>query len=167
MRTLNCPRCQEPMRTQTVAAPATPVVIDVCDTGCGGLWLDDADMHTGLDVTDDLQAVSVTPCRTPDCGQPASCPICGEPMQRYRWNYTSPVTLDQCAAGHGTWVDAGEVQAMEEFEEHEILPDDQKARLRLRIGIDRLEIEERRWQEINATGNPLLRLLEIAWGRFL
>ena len=103
MRTLNCPRCSEPMTARTVLAGSTAVLIDVCADRCGGIWLDSQDMETGLDVTDDLQQVVVTQSYVPDCRLPAPCPVCSEPMQRYRWNYTSPVTLDHCAAGHGTF----------------------------------------------------------------
>lgn len=141
MRTLICPRCNELLQTRAVTAGSTVVFIDACTGGCAGIWLDDQDMHSGLDVTDDLQQVVLTPCKTPDCGPPAPCPICQEPMLRYRWNYTSPVTLDQCANGHGTWIDGGEVLAMEEFEEHEVLPEEQQKKLRARLGMDYLELE--------------------------
>ena len=122
MRTLNCPRCRTPLETRPVATASGPVVVDVCTTGCGGVWLDSDDMSAGLDVTDDLQALTVAPTRTPDTSLPVNCPICDTVMVRYRWNYTSPVVLDQCEGGHGTWVDGGEVQAMEEFEEQDVLP---------------------------------------------
>ena len=54
-------------------------------------------------------------------------------MHRYRWNYNSPVTLDQCTSGHGTWIDGGEVQAMEEFEEKDCLPACGQEKLRARL----------------------------------
>src|SRR5438477_704866 len=141
MATLNCPRCNQAMATQTVQATTTPVVIDVCATGCGGIWLDAADMSMGLDVTDDLQQVTVTCSATPDTSQPAPCPVCHQVMDRYRWNYTSPVTLDQCPEGHGTWIDAGEVQAMEAFEDRDVLTDAKRTELEGRLGMAREEVE--------------------------
>jgi Zn-finger nucleic acid-binding protein len=141
MRQLNCPRCDQPMVLQTIASGSSWVIVDVCATGCGGIWLDEVDMQSGFDVTDDLQAVDVQPSRTPDISQPAACPICHQRMQRYRWNYTSPVTLDQCSESHGTWIDAGEVQAMEAYEEQEVLPDSKKQQLQARLGLDRMELE--------------------------
>jgi Zn-finger nucleic acid-binding protein len=167
MRTLNCPRCSEPMQTRTVGTGTGVVLIDICDPGCAGIWLDEQDMSAGLDVTDDLQQAVLSPCRTPDCGQPAPCPICQEPMQRYRWNYTSPVVLDQCPAGHGTWIDAGEVQAMEEFEERETIPDEQRVKLRARLGMDRLEGEASKYQGVGRSPSHLYTLVELVWRRFL
>src|SRR5262245_48325586 len=99
-RTLNCPRCQTPMKSRLVAAGDQMVQIDLCETGCAGIWLDADDMSSGLDASDDLHQIPVTRSRTPNCEQPAACPICSATMERYRWNYTSPVTLDQCPAGH-------------------------------------------------------------------
>ncbi len=166
MRTLNCPRCEQPMKCQTVATPNTAVVIDVCATYCGGIWLDDSDMQTGLDVSDDLQVIEYTPCATPDCGQPTACPICGQTMQRYRWNYTSPVTLDQCPAGHGTWIDAGEVQAMEQFEEQEVLAADKKVQLQARLGMERLELEANHLRHVARGRNQILNMIELIWSRY-
>jgi Zn-finger nucleic acid-binding protein len=167
MRTLNCPRCEQAMATQTVSAAAAPVMIDVCATGCGGIWLDAADMAMGLDVTDDLQQVTATPSATPDVAQPAQCPVCHETMDRYRWNYTSPVTLDQCPDGHGTWIDSGEVQAMEAFEERDVLSDAKRAQLEARLGMDREEVETELQRDVGRTGNPLFNLIDRLWGRSL
>jgi hypothetical protein len=91
MRTLNCPRCGTDLQTRTINTATGSVVIDICHPGCAGIWLDASDMSAGLDATDDLQQVVLTPIRTPDLSRPAGCPVCQEPMQRYRWNYTSPV----------------------------------------------------------------------------
>jgi Zn-finger nucleic acid-binding protein len=166
MRTLNCPRCDEPMETRSINAGSGVVTIDVCATGCAGIWLDEHDMQPGFDVTDDLQQAALTPCRTPDCGKPAACPICHELMERYRWNYTSPVTLDQCPAGHGTWIDGGEVQVMEEFEERDVLPADQQAKLRARLGMERLEMAGEHLRPVSTIRTPLFTLLEAIWRRF-
>ena len=167
MRTLNCPRCSEPMTARTVLAGSTAVLIDVCTDRCGGIWLDSQDMETGLDVTDDLQQVVVTQSYVPDCRLPAPCPVCSEPMQRYRWNYTSPVTLDHCAAGHGTWVDGGEVPEMEEFEQHEALPADQQVKLRARLGMDRLQLQADHQRPVAKSTNQLFNLVDLLCSRFV
>lgn len=167
MRTLNCPRCDLPMSTHTIAAGTAVVLVDVCASGCAGIWLDAQDMQLGVDVSDDLQQVTVSPCSVPDTSQPASCPLCRDPMQRYRWNYQSPVILDECATGHGTWIDGGEVQAMEEFEAHETLPAEKQARLRMRMGMDQLELGANHRRHLGGSPIPLHRLVEIIWSRFL
>lgn len=167
MRTINCPRCELQMTSVHVQTAAQLILIDVCATGCGGVWLDDDDMSSGLDVTDDLNSLVVHPSYTPDISQPVGCPICQESMERYRWNYTSPVSLDQCPQGHGTWVDHGEVQAMEEFEEREVLSDKKKAELQVRMGMERLELESGHKRPVGRLPHPALHMLQILWGRFL
>jgi Zn-finger nucleic acid-binding protein len=167
MRTLNCPRCSEPMTAQSVLAGNAAVVIDVCAESCAGIWLDARDMETGLDVTDDLQQVVLTRTYIPDCRQPTLCPVCSEPMLRYRWNYTSPVTLDQCAAGHGTWIDGGEVAEMEEFEEHEVLPADRQVKLRAKLGMDRLQLEADHRRPVAQSHNHMFSLFDLICSRFL
>ena len=166
MRTLNCPRCGTDMQTRTISTAAGGVVIDICHPGCAGIWLDAGDMSAGLDASDDLQQVVLTPIRTPDLGRPANCPICQEPMQRYRWNYTSRVILDQCPAGHGTWIDAGEPQAMEEFEERETISDEQRVNLRARLGMQRLEGEANRLRGAGQNPSELYNLVDLVWRRF-
>ncbi len=167
MRTLNCPRCDTAMQTRTIRTATGAVVIDICAPGCTGIWLDAGDMSAGLDVTDDLQQAVLTPSRTPDLGRSADCPICQETMNRYRWNYTSPVSLDQCPAGHGTWIDAGEVQAMEAFEERETFSDEQRAKLRARLGMQRLEGEANRLRGAGQNPSELYNLVDLVWRRFV
>ena len=167
MRTLNCPRCSEPLAARTVLAGTTAVLVDVCDRSCAGIWLDRQDIEAGLDVTDDLQQVTLTRSYLPDCRQPTLCPVCSDPMQRYRWNYTSPVTLDQCAAGHGTWIDGGEVLAMEEFEEHEVLPAERQVQLRARLGMDHLELAADHLRPVAKSRNQMFNLVDLLCSRFL
>lgn len=167
MRTLNCPRCDLAMTTRTIATPAAVVLVDVCTTGCAGIWLDAHDMQMGLDVSDDLQQIPVSRSYLPDTRQPAPCPLCKATMQRYRWNYQSPVTLDQCPDGHGTWIDGGEVQGMEEFEAHETLPAAKQASLRARLGMDQLELGANHRRPVGGSPSQMLNLMEMVWNRFL
>jgi Zn-finger nucleic acid-binding protein len=155
------------MASRTIGAGAAVILIDVCASGCAGIWLDSNDMAMGLDVTDDLQQVTLSRSYIPDCSRPVPCPVCHTTMQRYRWNYTSPVTLDQCPAGHGTWIDAGEVQAMEEYEEHEMLPAEKQAKLRAQLGMDRLELQAEHHRHVGGSPSHLLNLMEMVWNRFL
>jgi Zn-finger nucleic acid-binding protein len=167
MKTVNCPRCELPMSAAHVDTTRGVTLVDVCTAGCGGIWLDAGDMSSGLDVTDDLQSMVVHPTYTPDTAQPVNCPVCQETMERYRWNYTSPVSLDQCPAGHGTWVDYGEAQAMEEFEEREVLSPEKKTRLQARLGMDRMELQTGHMRDVGRIPHPALNLLHTLWGRFI
>jgi Zn-finger nucleic acid-binding protein len=166
MRSLSCPRCSVPMSPHTVLAGPNAVLIDTCATSCAGIWLDSGDLETGLDVTDDLQQLVLTREYLPDCRQPAGCPICSQQMHRYRWNYTSPVTLDQCPDGHGIWIDGGEVQEMEAFEEHEVLPSERQVQLRAKLGMDRLQLAADHQRPIAKSRNPTFNLVELLCSRF-
>ena len=142
MRTLSCPRCSEPMVAQTVLAGATAVLVDTCAPSCAGIWLDSQDIETGLDVTDDLQQVTLTRAASlPDCRPADSLPrSAASAMQRYRLElylagHVGPVRrrpwdLDRRRRG----------QEMEAFEEHEVLPAERQVQLRARLGMDRLEL---------------------------
>ena len=167
MSASTCPRCGQMLSGQIVATGSGKVTVDVCTTGCGGIWVDNTDIAAGIDVSDDLQSLHVTPSLTPDLSQPVACPVCEQTMIRYRWNYTSPVSLDQCPDGHGTWIDAGEVQAMEQFEEGEVLSDEKKRRLEERLGLDRAEIEAELRRDEGRSSNWLLSVIERVWGRYL
>jgi Zn-finger nucleic acid-binding protein len=155
------------MAPRTVLAGISAVLVDACDKSCAGIWLDACDMEAGLDVTDDLQQVVLSRCYLPDCRQPALCPICGERMLRYRWNYTSPVTLDQCPEGHGIWIDGGEVQEMEAFEEHEVLPPEQQTRLRARLGMDQLQLAADHRRPVARSQNHMFNLVDLICSRFV
>jgi Zn-finger nucleic acid-binding protein len=167
MSASTCPRCGQMLSGHVVATGSGKVTVDVCAAGCGGFWVDNTDVESGIDVSDDLLSLQITPTLTPDLTQPVACPTCEQPMIRYRWNYTSPVTLDQCPDGHGTWIDAGEVQAMEEFEESEVLSEEKKRRLEERLGVDRAEIEADLSRNVGRTSNWLLSAIERVWGRYL
>src|SRR5437879_8951697 len=119
---LACPRCQTPMVPLRVSVDGSAVVVDVCTHACGGVWLDDTDQRSGLDPSDDLPGLLPDPpAAAVDCSGPVLCPVCAGPTERFRWNATSPIFLDACAAGHGTWFDGGELTEMEAWETQQLL----------------------------------------------
>jgi len=140
---LNCPRCRAALLLRRVTVDGRPVLVDVCARGCGGVWLDESDLRSGLDTSDDL--IDVVPASPPvpvtDRDAPVLCPICQGATERFRWNYQSHVLLDRCTAGHGTWIDGGEVQEMEAWETKEALSDPHRSSVMARVHVARLEAE--------------------------
>lgn len=119
------------------------VVVDLCDGGCGGIWVDASDFRSGLKASVDLAGVTSTmplAVMVPR-NQPVICPVCHEQMDRFRWDYHSPVTLDHCSYGHGTWFDGGEPAAMAEWESQQCLAEPLRADLRLALEQARQEGE--------------------------
>jgi uncharacterized protein len=175
MQSLHCPRCESLLHARSVAQERARVVVDLCQLGCGGIWLDADDTRHGDDLLDALaEAITTGPptaFRDLDRNSPIACPVCQVPMRRYRWNYNSPVVLDQCPNGHGTWVDGGELGEMRSIlaSAYEPLAPEQQARLRARLECVRLEVHTR----LTRSGNegrlphPVVKSLECIWTRFL
>lgn len=130
---MKCPRCGQTLVVRKVPVPSGRLVdVVFCESGCRGLWVDEADIRAGLAAStseeleklqgDDeasrwqfLEVDVEHPRPTLNLDQPVCCPRCGAEMFRYRWNATSPAMLDQCRAGHGIWIDGGEVALMREY----------------------------------------------------
>lgn len=174
MEERTCPRCTLALVARTVACPEGPVTVDLCLLGCGGLWLDADDMRHGGDL---MEALETGPSAAPQSGPSIvidrrpriGCPVCGERMTRYRWNYNSPVLLDQCPRGHGSWLDAGEVRQMQEEQDAEVLDPEKQARLKARMAQARLEVQGR----LRAAGPEArapriaITLMNLFWDRYL
>ena len=115
---LNCPRCNAPMRRDTVEG----IELDLC-AGCGGTWYDRDELEQRLTATDppptdapglrsdgefrrkaDTMDTSYLPC-----------PICAKPMTRKNWGRLSGVIVDVCGP-HGLFLDGGEFERIRDFE---------------------------------------------------
>ncbi|HUT74591.1 MAG TPA: zf-TFIIB domain-containing protein [Armatimonadota bacterium] len=137
-----CPRCGNLLREVLVTVGAeTRTAVEACLDGCAGIWVGREDLVAGLQpaMSDDLLRVqegTAEPRSTrwdfleveearrcgpkivlrPEQLEPyIRCVRCGREMDRYRWNMTSPVVLDECRDGHGIWIDAGEIMQMRQF----------------------------------------------------
>ena len=111
---LSCPRCQAALRAQTFGT----VTIDLCDT-CGGHWYDAGEL---------AQIREMPPTERPHtppeaCGprwvdsksREVLCPRCRVALATERFGYTSDLVLDRCGICNGMWVDAGELDRMDEL----------------------------------------------------
>jgi len=85
------------------------VTIDSCPQ-CGGTWFDPGELEPAALGLPDRQAADPVTAR-PWEGEPYACPRCGEELFRY-WYAAEPgrtFLVDGCRAGHGVWLDAGEL----------------------------------------------------------
>lgn len=113
MRERICPVCQIALIPQVHLG----ITIDVCPT-CAGIWFD-ADELTRLRSLDPQILPRIDHQYQPvveRCDPPGErlCPVCAEPLYRYKYLYTSSIELDACEKCGGTWVDNGELIKMEQ-----------------------------------------------------
>jgi Zn-finger nucleic acid-binding protein len=102
-----CPACDEPLLIYELEGVET----DHC-ISCGGTWLDAGELevvveNAGIDPTPLVEALGHTPRGAKTARR---CPRCGKPMRLIRLGRDGAVELDTCPAGHGLWLDRGEME---------------------------------------------------------
>ncbi len=117
-RALSCPGCGATMEVQRLGEQR--VAVDVCPA-CRGLWLDAGELSALLTrpvtLRSDLPTIRRRVAalgRRPDPVVYRRCPLCGATMHRRNFGRVSGVVIDECG-GHGAYLDAGELEAIQEF----------------------------------------------------
>lgn len=99
------------------------IEVRVCPA-CGGVWLEpgelDAIAESWAAITErippDHDAMTKGLEGAKEKQRPlAECPVCGDDTVREEYGLSSGVYVDVCSHGHGTWVDKGELELIEEF----------------------------------------------------
>ncbi|MCB9745996.1 MAG: zf-TFIIB domain-containing protein [Alphaproteobacteria bacterium] len=119
---LLCPRNHGPLTQEVLDGR---VVVDRCPA-CGGVWLDQGEL-TALetlhlhDLDDEAPEEIVPPEESvslafrmaqDEQGLTSLCPKCFEEMGREEHEMGSQVLVDVCPAGHGMWLDGGELDVL-------------------------------------------------------
>ena len=104
---MKCPACDGDLVSRTTEN----VTVDVCDGGCGGIWLDAFELaRVDEALPRELQEVSRDPKLVVDHERKRPCPRCdGVKMQRHFFSATHRVEVDSCPGCGGYWLDAGEL----------------------------------------------------------
>jgi Zn-finger nucleic acid-binding protein len=118
-----CPRCDVPLHQTTYEG----LSLDRCGE-CGGMWTDGTELMTVVrkqqeiftddefkQIRADEEAAVVV--EEDDISDSYDCPTCGRTMNRVNYQYTSGIIIDNCPAGHGTWLDRNELQKIQIFSE--------------------------------------------------
>jgi uncharacterized protein len=118
---MKCPRDGSELETKTYEAK---IEVDACPK-CGGMWLDHGELEAIQETRENdyrkvLGTVSDTVKRSiVEVAQmetaPVGCVKCGTEMDTREYGYCSQIIIDTCPDGHGVWLDAGEIQALEKF----------------------------------------------------
>ena len=182
-----CPRCGRILREVLATTSAgARTAVEACLDGCAGIWVGREDLLAGLQpvMSDELvsvQAGTTAPCNTrwdfleveearrrgpkivltpEQLEQYIRCIRCGKQMNRYRWNMTSSVILDECPDGHGIWLDAGEVMQMRQVLQADVADTNTRSDLRGRLADAKLEYERRARRDPRRENSPLGRLFD-------
>lgn len=102
------------------------VEIDKCIT-CNGVWLDKGELEKiqEIKVNNYQEELSKIPDYVGNAysfsnsrNKPAvDCPVCERELERREYGYCSQILIDSCINGHGVWLDANELEALEIFYE--------------------------------------------------
>ena len=119
---MRCPRC----RTDLVPERYEGTEIDRCPR-CEGVWLDTGELTRIVDtvrvaiprrVVRETLAAAFGGVPPDEVRTITPCPRCNAPTQAINYDYASGVVLDRCPDGHGTWLDAGELEKVQAHHEH-------------------------------------------------
>lgn len=117
---LLCPRDRTRLRTRTYEGD---VHADICPS-CGGVWLESAELERVQetlehDYAGELGGIAAVAQAYEMARQKArpdiACPRCAEPLSPSEYGYCSRILIDACRRCGGHWLDAGEIQALEQF----------------------------------------------------
>ena len=91
------------------------VTTDVCESSCGGLWLDCGEIR---DLDEPHEGFGEALRRVLEQGAPRSrkgrlrCPACSTPMREHRYRGIARVLIDECYACGGFFLDPGELRSI-------------------------------------------------------
>lgn len=105
---MKCPVCGKEMVQETFG-----VDVEVCESGCKGIWFDRGKLRMLLESNEGLSAALEAALRHPrnndDKRGPIKCPKCSIPMQTHRFNRAREVNVDECYNCGGFFLDSGEI----------------------------------------------------------
>jgi len=106
---MRCPVCENTLTEMTVA----DVTVDVCQGGCGGIWLDQSELEKVDELKESAGSVLLQVERAPDVlvdhVKTRHCPRCGGVLERRFYTPKRVVEVDECPTCGGFWLDVGEL----------------------------------------------------------
>ncbi len=106
---MNCPACAAPLEALKVES----LVVDVCRSGCGGLWFDNFELQR-VDALDEQLGTALAHMEFNPTDivltEKRPCPKCvGFTMLQHKFSREKPVLVDECPSCGGIWLDGGEL----------------------------------------------------------
>jgi hypothetical protein len=121
---MKCPRDGNPLASQKYESD---IVVDQCPS-CSGIWLDQGELEKAQSLLEHDYSTQLSTTDTVgrayemarQKARPAvSCPKCSQALHAEEYAYCSQILIDRCTTCRGIWCDAGEIQALEQFFEHQ------------------------------------------------
>lgn len=111
---MNCPACQHKL----TRLKAGKVWLDACHGGCGGIWFDANELEKTNQFksrAQDWLQVRRDPAVIVDPARDRKCPRCKTVMlERRLFSLGTGVEMDCCPKCDGVWLDAGELETIQE-----------------------------------------------------
>lgn len=111
-RQIDCPRCAVGLVEEEIEEATITVAVERCPQ-CNGKLFRIRDLAKIDDIVEprviELRAIP----RTEEQLAPLDCPICGQPMEKYRHDRDRQVVVDRCHPCRHLWLDGGELKAIQ------------------------------------------------------
>ncbi len=105
---MKCPVCGEEMVQENLG-----VNVDVCETGCKGMWFDQDELVMLDENNEGLGAALENALRHPRSNDgargPIDCPKCAIPLHTHAYRGDREVRVDECYNCGGFFLDSGEL----------------------------------------------------------
>lgn len=113
---MNCPACNNELTAKTIG----DIAVDVCDNGCGGIWFDNFELQKFDEpcesVPEELLNIQTNQNIKVKLDLRYHCPKCDDiVMMRHPFSFKGQVTVDECPACGGIWLDQGELIQIREL----------------------------------------------------
>jgi len=115
---MKCPACDNPLKEYDAGS----VVIDICDTGCSGIWFDAGELEEVDESAEPFPAELLRANKNSkvvlDHYKPRPCPRCSNSLlSRRLYDPASEIELDECLQCAGLWLDIGELELLRDENE--------------------------------------------------
>lgn len=121
---MDCPKCNVAFETTIYEG----VEIDQCKK-CGATWLDDGEVGKIVDIEEETfspeliretltHAFEGIPQEEKDSS--VSCPKCHSNMFPVNYSYSSGIIVNRCPNHHGIWLDRGELEKLQIYNEDQV-----------------------------------------------
>lgn len=112
---LSCPSC----RRELAEVHAYGVKLEVCNTGCGGVWFDKNELDKFDEVGEPVPPEVLKPIKNSevviDRARERTCPCCGGiKLAKTHLDDAGDVEVDRCEKCGGVWLDPGELAFLRE-----------------------------------------------------
>lgn len=110
---ITCPSCKHSLSPVTTDS----VMVDICDSGCGGIWFDKSELdrfeNPAVFLPPQLFRVLPNSIVAIDRNKSRNCPRClNQVLHEQLKNETLGIEVDSCLSCGGVWLDLGEINSI-------------------------------------------------------